>query len=409
MDFEKRFRDAVKPHHRTHVILEEYSRSGRAAISETDLVEAASFALLLKNATDTHSLDRLRLSDTNKRPAEDVLTEESVVVSAVGMSRNDIAPLETVKRSAHGPYQFKMTEKNGFVTPEVNYDADNEKRFSRAGWVSERLNALDVALSQGAQIITFGETDFPPLGTNLEEESYLTKLQARIDAVERPVFLVAGTRHDHFEHSECHNRARILVNSALQSLKRTDLENGPILHSKLYSAERAGEKISVPTRPRVRYYETVLGNIAVLICVDAYSPAVLMSALASRAIRGRDQIDFILVPSYNESPKLYYSCQVLSLLSGSVVVLADACSQRNDKPAETAIFIGGRLFSDLLDDRNSDLVPCGEFISSAPHKPVRSCKLSLDYLREVRAREQAVTPFVNTVSQAFMRHDLRAF
>ncbi|MBO6725547.1 MAG: hypothetical protein JJ911_07805 [Rhizobiaceae bacterium] len=411
LDFEQRFKDAVKPYERAHVTMEEYSRRGKAALNGVELIEPAAFGLLLKSAADTHGADRFRLSDLNKRPAEDLLLQDNIVLSAIGMARNDVAALDTVDRGVANTFPLRMAESNGFVAALPNYDAEVGQHLDRADWEQARISALESSLNHGAHIISFGELDYPPIGRSQEEISaearFVEKLQSRIDAVDRPVFLLAGTRHDFDEgNNTCFNQARILTNATLRSNSRPGLTDDPILHAKLNAANFTKESISVPKHPRVRYYSSILGKIAVLICVDAYNPAVLMSLLANRANRGAEQIDYVLVPSYNFSPKLYYSCQVLSLLSGSVVMLIDACRERADKPAQTAIFVHGRLFSDLIEDHDETLGACGEFKSEAPHSPVRSCSISLDYLRETRAIDDPTVPFLNRVGKLFMSADL---
>lgn len=405
-DFIDRFWKTATPYKRAHVALKEFSRKGDAEVDSIKVVESASFGILLKNASDIHGARRERLSAPESQSAELLLDQESVVLSAIGLARDDIAGLAVVKRGVDKKYTFKMQEKNGFVAPVINNGADDDAVFSHAAWEKQRLDALDEALRQGANIVCFGENDFTPTSDLRQLESHCKKIQARIDALERPVFVVAGTTHDHDDVNQpatCFNQARIFVNDAIKTFENLEIEE-PIKHKKLSPAEHADEAISTPESPRVTYYDTVMGRIAVLICVDAYNPTVLMSLLGNRATRGHEQIDYVLVPAYNDSPKLYYSCQVLSLVSGSVVMLVDACSKssKDAKPAETAIFIHGRLFSDLVTDDALD-EPVGEYLSPEPHAPVRTCRVSLDYLRELRAQDHPATPFLNQVSDIFAK------
>lgn len=400
-DFEERFRTTTSPYKRAHVVLNEFSRKGAADLNDINVVESASFGVLIKSASDTHAAERRRLS--KPRSAEELFSQENIVLSAIGMSRNDIAKMSTVQRSADKAFKFRMTEQNGFVYPALNHDADDEYLFDQAEWEKERLEALDVAIGNGAQIICFGENDFIPY-EKLNTE-FCEKIQARIDAKDYPIFLVAGTTHEYESNGanhSCFNRAKVFANKEVKNHERPDED---LFVEKLNAAEHAGEKISVPERPRVQYFDTTLGRIAVLVCVDAYNPTVLISLLANRAKRGNDQIDYVLVPSYNQSAKLYYSCQVLSLVAGCVVMLVDACSEseKEEKPAETAVFVHGRLFSDLVTE-NADV---GQYETESPHSPVRSCNISLDYLNELRATENAATPFLNQVSNMFSNKKLR--
>jgi len=407
-DFETLFWDAAKPHERAHVALKEFSRTGSAALEQVSLVETASFGILLKSAADTHGANRFRLSAPSKQSGDDypsqadaLLSQDNIVISAIGLERDDIASIDDVYKGFASKSTLVMVERGGFTAPEINNNADECSLFIHEDWVNSRLTALNTAIDHGANIICFGENDFTPTTDQREIEEHCRIVQAKIDAQDRPIFLIAGTAHDRVSSTgACYNQARIFVNRHIKTLSTLKLEQEPILHKKLNSAERTGEFISVPERPRVTYYDTNIGKIALLICVDAYNPTVLMSLLRNRAARGNEQIDYVLVPSYNKSPKLYYSCQVLSLLSGSVVILVDACSESKsgEKPAKTAIFIHGRLFSDLLDSFGDDV---GEYISEPPHTPIRTCRVSLDYLNELRAQDHESTPFLNQVSANF--------
>lgn len=385
--------------------LQQFSREGSALVDGEQLVEAASLGVILKAAEDISRPDRKRLSESKKN-AKELLSQDSITLSAVGFSRDDIASLRDVDAGHGNSFRFRVSKKNGFQFVKVNPDADEEVLFDRDKWEKQRLSALDTAIAQGANIISFGETDYQEHSDRACEEKFQEKIKAKIDAVERPIFLIAGTDYDHEENeaaSTCLNRARIFPNKTLLSQERDDIPSRPILHPKLHAAERTDERISSPERPRIVYYETILGNIAVLICVDAYNPTVVMSLLRNRGSLDKDQIDFILVPSYNKSAKLFYACQVLSLLSGSVVMLIDTCGKEATKPAQTAVFVHGRLFSDLLEDPDVGLDTCGEYLSEDPHSPVRTCRLSLDFLRELRSKETSLTPTFNQVVHHFLR------
>ena len=83
----------------------------------------------------------------------------------------------------------------------------------------------------------------------------------------------------------------------------------------------------MPVHP---YFATSLGKVAVLICMEAFDPAMIMSVFANS--RSYNRLDVILVPSYNRSRKLLRSCQQLSSLANCIVVYVNALgTARHDK------------------------------------------------------------------------------
>jgi len=72
------------------------------------------------------------------------------------------------------------------------------------------------------------------------------------------------------------------------------------------------------------YYATAHGNVAVLICIDAYAPGIVSSHMAISSLREDKRPHVILVPSYNRSRKLLRSAQILSQLTNTVVVYINA-------------------------------------------------------------------------------------
>ena len=226
------------------------------------------------------------------------------------------------------------------------------------------------------------------------------RVQETIDSYPQPVFLVMGTRHDYNDDSRtCANQARIFANKILDDLPKPDPpDDRPILHEKQISATKAGERISPAKVSNLQYYSTKYGNIGVLICVDAYNPTVLFSLLNSKLDIELQSLDIILVPAYNLSDKLYFACQILSLLCGCYVVLIDACSESNrtdkyEKPERTELFVAGRSFYDLHRQDHSvgtSLETSNEFI--------KAWDLSVDFLKLLRNSDQSrVTQIFNGV------------
>lgn len=351
-----------------------------------------------------------RLADPKKCLAQEVLDKTHIGLSAVGFGRNDIAPLRFNGRPEKAGYTLAMVKENDYCGPLVNTTADDNNVFSHADWANQRVTALRRAIEDGGELICFGETDFTPTSDQDLHNEHCEELQAIVDSAPQRIFLVAGTRVDVRDDKQGNKKylhqARIFVSKKLRTWNESRFySNGLIYHPKQHSATRVDELIWTPSRPQILSYDTDIGKIAVLICVDAYNPNIMLSILLSKAKKQLREIEYILVPAYNLSPKLFYACQVMSLISGNVVMLVDACakSNRGAKPAETAIFIHGRLLSDMLADDCEKRV--GELVSEAPHRPIRTARLSLDYLKQRKSEFNFATPFLNAVRGDFLDLD----
>lgn len=260
-------------------------------------------------------------------------------------------------------------------------------------------NCLDLSIN----IISLGEFDYPPAVTGPEgsdfEESFNKSIQKAKDSYNHPVFLVMGSRHDYDESTKtCANQARIFAKNLLENLdKRPPTDDRPILHEKLVSATKAGERISRQKVSNLKFYSTKFGHLGVLICVGAYNSTVLFSLRNSKLSNQLQSLDIILVPAYNYNDKLYYACQTLSLLCGCYVVLIDACSRSSradvPKPQLTELFAAGRSFRSL-DQTNPDV---GEHLDIGSDL-ISAWEISMDFLNSVRRSNQSdANPFFISV------------
>jgi len=407
-EFENLFRQATGPQHKVHEVLRSFSQHGNEQLNDGasgsfHLAEVASISVLLQCANDINKPRRKKLSNIS-RNAQDVLARDTITIAAVGMSRHDIASIEDVDRQRDTKFPLKMVTQNDLCYSVVNSEADDDCAYDDDNWKQTRLEKIEKCLGYGADIISLGEFDFPPKENTANDEEFESNIQTKIDAVDRPVFLVSGSRHEYEEsegHASCYNSARIFRNKKVDTVPRADGALAPIVHHKLVSAEKAGERITTPKDVQIQYYETNIGRIAVLICIDAYSPSVIFSLINNRNNGSEHKVEYIIVPSYNYSPKLFYSCQVLSLLCKCIVLLVDSCkecsSQNFEKPAEVALFIHGRLFSELLADQNGDELKVGKMLSDGTEDNVRAWELSIDYLNQLKQDELKSTPFLDFV------------
>lgn len=352
MSFETIVRDALRRSLGTaHQVLDQYSLTGETGAVP---VEVAAMNVVFQCARDTYDYDPERLSET-KRPA-DPLSDPTLTIAGIPMNRDDVGERKPLK----------FVERDGFRFLDVNNNSD-PPAYSATDWEEERLAEIQTCLNKGANVICLGEFDFPPCEPDVDHAAFRSNVQSMIDRADFPVFLLAGSRHEYaasspYSAASCHNIARVFVNKALKtktSVTNTDFE---FPHYKLVPATKAGEVLSPRNSIKTRYYETSLGRIAVLICVDAYDPTILFSMLYPRLFAPKgvganqpNRVDLILVPAYNLSPKLYYACQVLSLLCKCTVVLVDACSKfsrapqgaRSGKEKCVELFFRGRAFRDI--------------------------------------------------------------
>lgn len=189
------------------------------------------------------------------------------------------------------------------------------------------LDDLRAAASAGAQVICVNELGYPNPPGGYENEGFLSQIQEVVDR--HGLFLVGGSFHDELS---LYNLCPIF-----------SPETKVITQKKLNSAHRVQEKVRRPFDRRLRYYQTPFGNIAILICLDAYEPTLLMrlmyhNSYLAEDVRRRRQtrtgnprppqtIDCILVPAYEplRSPAdkqvsgMFQACKDLSYGTGTAV------------------------------------------------------------------------------------------
>lgn len=105
------------------------------------------------------------------------------------------------------------------------------------------------------------------------------------------------------------------------------------------SAKSLGEVIAPTPSPQLYYFATSVGRIGVLICIDAFDPGIATSIFANSRETNIDRLQYILVPSYNPSPKLLQSCRLLSYYGNCAVVYVNAMKDDSHEAAE--VFISG--------------------------------------------------------------------
>lgn len=296
-------------------------------------IQISALSAIVQASKDMNNLDFL-WGDTSPAFSSEHLEKKVVSIALVNRARKDIQ-LEgdgTGDRMRSRTFGWKKTHLTNTITE--NNRVDQQYKYDPQKWVEELLDALRQAVDAGANIICFGEFDYPPrFMREYSERRFRSDVSKIIDASSEPVILFAGSRHerartkDHGEHEfHAHNVGHVFLNKAI--LKSQGTINGA-RELKIYKrtpASKVGEQLSRRLGTTIQGYRTLLGRISFLICADAYDPTIGFEFFAKSA-DATVKPEITLVPSYNVSTRLAGMCEVLSLLTNSVVVLLDVCAE----------------------------------------------------------------------------------
>ena len=198
------------------------------------------------------------------------------------------------------------------------------------------LEQLRVALAGGADVIMAGEFGCPSSGSNDENEAFMAEIRALIGAVERPVFLVAGSRHTPSppKHESPYNAnvAMIFGGDPKHSEFQKSVATQPIEHFKRSPSISLAERIFSPDSENLPVYVTPFCNFGLLICSDAFDTQILFSFLRQNSLRHR-RAQVILIPAFNKSELFYDSCRYLSYLASATVIVVNSHTVRFPEPA----------------------------------------------------------------------------
>ena len=235
------------------------------------------------------------------------------------------------KSNAGRTFQHKGHHLSGFkgLVPSDDFNFDH--------WAERYLLALDAALAKGAHLISFGEFDYPshivpegglvsPLELAVKNTKFVESIYQKIDSHNRPILLFAGTHHA-WRDGQCKNIGLLFHNRP--SGPYSGLRE-PTEHQKTISAKSLGEVLAPFEHPTLPSYSALIGSrtkagrIGVLICIDVFDATVTNSIFAQSTLSDEDRYGIILVPSYNSSPKLFWSCQSLSYRANCIVVYVNS-------------------------------------------------------------------------------------
>jgi hypothetical protein len=322
--------------------------------------EADVLATILRAAGDMHRFDSksFKMFKSDLKASDVLANRTSVRISVVNRQRADIAALgereETFRRR-----MFKWEATHLARALSFNTEADEDYQFRYQSWKEQLTEGVRCAAEAGAHLIVFGEFDFPPAfpgGPGGTRSAFDRELKKIINAYGQPILLFAGTAHV-CERKTSKFRDRLVGEFSVANVGTVYFNKA--LLSGMWQKERvhriykrtpamkAGEKLS-RVEDGIQYsggFVTPIGRVAFLICADAYDPLIVFD-IFMQSERDEDRPQIIFVPAYNRSPKLAEMCQILSMLTQSVVVLLDVCEEASwgDKRA-TEIWNCGQVAS----------------------------------------------------------------
>jgi hypothetical protein len=110
----------------------------------------------------------------------------------------------------------------------------------------------------------------------------------------------------------------------LNDRSRIEIDTGRIPIFKRSPAKKAGESLSSIPGISLDIFRTFVGNVAILICSDAYDPNIISEMVLNSGPTDPMRVQFFIVPAYNQSDKLVRSCQVLSYFTNSSVLYCNS-------------------------------------------------------------------------------------
>lgn len=304
--------------------------SGMDEVREFDL---AMRLKLIQQGAEMHSLLAHQMDAKLNLPPERPL--KIVTISSqralINHSTQDSAPFRAVSR----------IRCRGLV---VNDAAHASRAYRPDEWIAANEAALQGAIAAEADIVCFGEFDYPSCAyEDATKRREAEELQRRHDAAietligqaQRPMLVFAGSYHK-WSGDDCTN---VGVVFRRERDRRGHLETRQDLIEKRTSAKSLGEVIAAAPTPQLNFFATSMARIGVLICIDAFDPGIATSIFANSYETNPDRLQYILVPSYNRSSKLLQSCQMLSYYGNCVVVYVNAL--KDARHADTEVYVSG--------------------------------------------------------------------
>lgn len=311
----------------------------RSTAAKRQFAQGRTLTILTRAARDMRRLTAERTSSEARHArisdASEQLAIKDIKIALVNRQRNDVCDSRYANDSWHHKnfaLRWNMTGTSNAL--EENKSSDPEKQYNVVDVQNAIHTLLNRSLALEANIICFGEFDYPLFKVKARAKAFEHDILQRLKEAAGPVFAVLGSYHhkevltggenDRWPGHLAQNIAKIAVSHHLRDegddpAVRTVLKRTP--------ASKAGELLTGLHGIDMQVFDTIIGKLAVVICSDAYDPSIVLEFFAESGPTEYRR-DIILVPSYNRSDKLTHMCQVLSLTSRSIVVMVDACTQR---------------------------------------------------------------------------------
>lgn len=244
-------------------------------------------------------------------------------------------------------------------------------RYDRGSWIDARARELEAALRPpgglaSPQIVCFGELAYPPpdataFATSVEYVNQFGRHQAEFEERIRKVCANHASAEDTFlflGSYRCpitlYNVGMVAPRGALARLLQMEITGRrltrdklpeptretkpvsvPIAHRKRFPAKRANEHTRVPPDNQFRVFGTPVGRVAVLICSDVVDLNQFLFIVRYNDSMGKaDRINYVLVPSYNNSSSLVAMCKQLSEIAAVTVMIVNANANANVEEEE---------------------------------------------------------------------------
>ena len=130
-------------------------------------------------------------------------------------------------------------------------------------------------------------------------------------------------------------------------------------HPKRISATRKEERVLLPADRRLHLYDTSLGRVGILVCLDVFDASQVLSAVRQNlAGTEREHVPILLVPAFRmtDVEKFLSACKDLSFLMGNAVVVAHSDYRSHDQH----VFLGG-LEAGIDRDAECEVLQVSEF------------------------------------------------
>ncbi len=346
-DFESSVKNSTLPEEETlslSSVLTDFASAkkerSKSADPHREFAQGRTLTILTRAARDMRRITPARTSSSAARHgrtnrAEDQLRNEVVRIALVNRARDDICDS---KRNEDYPHtrQFPFRWKRTPISNTIEENPSSDPALDEERWRADLIQLLSKSVTLHANIICFGEFDYPQFGPADEavaaERSFEHQIMKVVDGANWPVFAVLGSFHrtlrltgdvaGEWTGPLAQNVAKIALSEELRNPGAKSIRE--VL--KRTPASKAGELLTGFHGIDMEVFDTIIGKFAVVICSDAYDPSIVLEYFAASALPDHKR-DIILVPSYNKSAKQAHMCQVLSLTSGSIVVMVDACRE----------------------------------------------------------------------------------